>query len=166
MTKFTHQFYLSYHKVPLMNYFTDICIDSLIQLIIFFLIYSHVMPVILYSAKRSEGNIIDAYDNLNIPMKHVHVFYAIFFSKVKSPFLSNSEDLCALCPVESVSAGQKFRTLFSWIICDPWPLRVGVNFEHGLPKFTSLLKGGCKKFYGWTDCPCETRNRFNGIPMV
>ncbi len=29
-------------------------------------------------------------------------FYAIYFSKLKSPFLSNSEDLSALCPVESV----------------------------------------------------------------
>ena len=32
----------------------------------------------------------------------IHAFHAIFFSKVKSPFFSNLEDLCALCPVESV----------------------------------------------------------------
>ncbi len=32
----------------------------------------------------------------------IHVFYAIYFSKLKSPYSSNSEDLSALCPVESV----------------------------------------------------------------
>ena len=57
----------------------------------------------------SAGNIIDPHDSLNIPMKHsvnfrhtIHIFYAIYFSKLKSPFSSNSEDLSALCPVESV----------------------------------------------------------------
>ena len=58
----------------------------------------------------SAGNIIDPHDSLNIPMKRenllvshaIHVFYAIYFSKLKSQFSSNSEDLSALCPVESV----------------------------------------------------------------
>ncbi len=30
------------------------------------------------------------------------IFYAIYFSKLKSPFSGNSQDLSALCPVESV----------------------------------------------------------------
>ena len=89
--------------------------------------HNHVIPVILCEAKLSASNIIDPHDSLNIPMKHnvfgmrhaklvgkrvhiqtlisgtIHVFYAIYFLKLKSPFLSNSKDLSALCPVESVN---------------------------------------------------------------
>ncbi len=44
--------------------------------------------------------------NTSVHFRHtVHVFHAIIFPIIKSPFLSNSEDLCALCPVESVSVG-------------------------------------------------------------
>ncbi len=61
----------------------------------------HILPVSLCKAKMSAGNMIDPHRSLNIPMKH-YVFYAIYFSKLKSPFSSNSEDLSALCLVESV----------------------------------------------------------------
>ena len=64
----------------------------------FLLCLLHVIPVILCEAKLSAGNIINPHDSPNIQMKH----NAIYFSKLKSPFSSNSQDLSALCPVESV----------------------------------------------------------------
>ncbi len=59
---------------------------------------THVIPVILCEAKLSAGNIIDPHDSLNIPKNH----------KLKSPFSSNSQDLSALCPVESVTYPFKY----------------------------------------------------------
>ena len=43
----------------------------------------------------------------------IHVFYAIYFSKLKSPFSSNSEDLSALCPVESVNMKYKIGWFYT-----------------------------------------------------
>ncbi len=43
----------------------------------------------------------------------IHVFYASYFSKLKSPFSSNSQELSALCPVESVRAISKKYELHS-----------------------------------------------------
>ena len=93
----------------------------------------------------SAGNIIDPHDSLNIPMKHYvfgmrhanlvvkrvhiqtlitsvnfrhtkHVFYAIYFSKLRSPFSSNSDDLSVLSPVESV---YKNHTWQIWSLGSP-----------------------------------------------
>ncbi len=61
----------------------------------------HVLLIMECGAKTHTGDIIDPHSSLNF--RHsIHVFYAIIFAKVKSPFFGNSKDLCALCPVESM----------------------------------------------------------------
>ncbi len=71
----------------------------------------HVLPVMCCYAKTHAGDNIDPHNSLNIALKHYMcwiwhinlVVHAIIFAKVQTSFFSNSEDLCALCPVESVS---------------------------------------------------------------
>ncbi len=70
----------------------------------------------------------------------IHVFYAIYFSKLKSAFSSSSRDLSALCPIESVLAVPIISALISmdrtWCIAFPIQYKLKTTFNLAMKLLT------------------------------
>ena len=63
--------------------------------------------------------IVDEKKNASVNFRHtIHVFYAIHFSKLENPFFSDSEDLSALCPVESVKVVMLTHSVSLCALCN------------------------------------------------